>query len=70
MAACLTVGWYGNQFNSIIDWAVNWGISYNLPNETYQQSLRRKIESEMPRSIIQRRFRKDVYEQVENAFQG
>lgn len=65
MAACATVGYYGNQYYSYIDWAVNWGVSYNLPNETYSQTLRRKAEDDLPRSITSRRFRRDVYQKME-----
>uniref|UniRef100_A0A336MVX6 CSON004923 protein n=1 Tax=Culicoides sonorensis TaxID=179676 RepID=A0A336MVX6_CULSO len=67
VACCLTIGMYGNPSYDWISWAINWGIAYNLPNETYSATLRRKAESEMPRSVTQRRFRRDLYNQIEIA---
>lgn len=58
---------YGNPSYDWISWAINWGIAYNLPNETYAATLRRRAEAAMPRSVTQRRFRRDLYHQMEIA---
>jgi len=67
VACCLTVGMYGNPSYTWISWAVNWGLAYDLPNETYSQMLRRKLENEMPESVTKRRFRRDLYHKMEVA---
>lgn len=56
---------YGNPNYQWISWAINWGLGYNLPNETYAATLRRKAESEMSRSLTLRRNRRDLYQQLE-----
>lgn len=58
---------YGNPSYDWISWAINWGLAYNLPNETYAAMLRRKVENDMPRSITMRRNRRDLYHQLETA---
>lgn len=59
----MTVGVYGNPNYQMFSWALNWGIAYNLPNQTltYQQDLM------MPKPMAQRRNRRDLYHKLEVA---
>ncbi|XP_039446524.1 uncharacterized protein LOC120425951 isoform X2 [Culex pipiens pallens] len=63
VAVCMTVGVYGNPNYQMFSWALNWGIAYNLPNQTltYQQDLM------MPKPMAQRRNRRDLYHKLEVA---
>ncbi|EAT44616.1 AAEL004020-PA [Aedes aegypti] len=63
VAACMTVGVYGNPNYQMFSWAMNWGIAYNLPNQTFS------FQSEMmePKPMAQRRHRRDLYQKLEVA---
>lgn len=59
----MTVGMYGNPNYNMFSWAVNWGVAYNLPNETIS------IQQDMmePKPLAQRRNRRDLYQKMEVA---
>lgn len=61
----MTIGVIGNPNVSFLSWALNWGIAYELPNETLSHRERREIE--MPKMIYQRRHRKELYNKMEIA---
>ncbi|XP_055642332.1 uncharacterized protein LOC129779089 isoform X2 [Toxorhynchites rutilus septentrionalis] len=63
VAVCMTVGVIGNPNYNMFSWAVNWGIAYNLPNQTisFQQ------EMQEPKPLAQRRYRRDLYHKLEVA---
>ncbi|XP_062553806.1 uncharacterized protein LOC134219126 [Armigeres subalbatus] len=63
IAACMTIGMYGNPNYNMFSWAVNWGVAYNLPNQTIS------FQSEMreAKSMAQRRHRRDLYQKLEVA---
>ncbi|XP_055547125.1 uncharacterized protein LOC129731286 [Wyeomyia smithii] len=63
VAVCMTVGMYGNPNYNMFSWGVNWGIAYNLPNETIS------IQQDMmePKPMAQRRHRRDLYQKMELA---
>lgn len=64
----MTVGVIGNPNSNFLSHAVNWGIAYNLPNETLSQSaLRHAREVEMPKMIYQRQNRREFYNKIEIA---
>jgi hypothetical protein len=68
----MTVGMYGNPNYQWISYAFNWGIAYNLPNETI--SLKRIVDynankvlmkREVPRQVLQRSNRLEFYSKLE-----
>ncbi|XP_001648277.2 uncharacterized protein LOC5563976 [Aedes aegypti] len=63
VAVCMTIGMYGNPNYQMFSWALNWGIAYNLPNQTIS------FEHEMkePKPMAQRRHRRDLYHKLEVA---
>lgn len=60
---CMTVGFHGNPQFDFISWAVNWGVAYELPNSTWVNHNLNAVE--LPRSIVQRRFRRDFFRNIE-----
>lgn len=64
----MTVGVIGNPNSNFLSHAVNWGIAYNLPNETLSQAAQREERSvEMPKMIYQRQNRRELYHKMEIA---
>ncbi|XP_062564827.1 uncharacterized protein LOC134227405 isoform X2 [Armigeres subalbatus] len=63
MAVCMGIGIYGNPNYNMFSWALNWGVAYNLPNQTisFQDEL---MES---KPVAQRRHRRDLYYKLEVA---
>ncbi|XP_058446009.1 uncharacterized protein LOC131427102 [Malaya genurostris] len=63
VAVCMTVGVYGNPNYNMYSWAVNWGVAYNLPNQTisFHQDMME------PKPMAQRRHRRDLYQKLETA---
>lgn len=68
----MTIGMYGNPNYQFISYAFNWGIAYNLPNETI--SLRKIVDynankvvmkRELPRPVLQRSNRREFYSKLE-----
>lgn len=51
---------------STLSWAMNWGIAYNLPNETIFRRTERDLP-DMPKMIYQRRNRQELYHKMELA---
>lgn len=49
----------------LMTWALNWGLAYNLPNDTWILSQKNGY-AQFPKQIVQRRHRRDLYGQLEN----
>ncbi|XP_031636179.1 uncharacterized protein LOC116349065, partial [Contarinia nasturtii] len=63
VAFCATVGFVGNPNFIYFSWAINWGVAYDLPNDTWILNERnRKV---FPKQIVQRRHRRDLYDRLE-----
>lgn len=63
VAFCATVGFVGNPQYIYFSWAINWGLAYDLPNDTWIINERhRKV---FPKQIVQRRHRRDLYDRLE-----
>lgn len=56
---------YGNPNYQYISWAVNWGLAYELPNETL--SFKQRQKRDMPKAVVQRENRRDLYRRLELA---
>ncbi|XP_052863501.1 uncharacterized protein LOC128270138 [Anopheles cruzii] len=61
VAVCMTIGIYGNPNYQMVSWALNWGIAYNLPNQTISFVQ----EMAEPKPMVQRRNRRDLYQKLE-----
>ncbi|XP_053671766.1 uncharacterized protein LOC128721977 [Anopheles nili] len=61
VAVCMTIGLYGNPNYQFVSWALNWGIAYNLPNQTV--SFQKEMTE--PKPMVQRRYRRDLYQRLE-----
>jgi hypothetical protein len=67
----MTIGMYGNPNYQWISYAFNWGIGYNLPNETI--SIKRIVDAnkngivkrEIPKPVMQRSYRREFYGKLE-----
>uniref|UniRef100_A0A182IJC9 Uncharacterized protein n=2 Tax=Anopheles atroparvus TaxID=41427 RepID=A0A182IJC9_ANOAO len=57
----MTIGLYGNPNFQFVSWALNWGIAYNLPNQTV--SFQKEMTE--PKPMVQRRYRRDLYQKLE-----
>lgn len=64
MAFCATIGMIGNPELDYMSWAWNWGLTYDLPNETWVIEHRHQ---KFPKPLIQRRHRRDLYNRLEIA---
>lgn len=62
----MTVGLIGTPDPSYLTWSVNWGVAYDLPNQTWilNQNNRRPL---MPKPVVLRRQRRDLYGRIETA---
>lgn len=65
VAVCSTVGMYGNPNYQFISWAINWGLAYELPNETL--SFKQRQKRDMPKPVVQRENRRDLFRRLELA---
>lgn len=65
VAFCETLGVFGNPQYIYFSWAINWGIAYELPNETW--ILNQRNRKPMPKPLVQRRHRRDLYNKLEIA---
>lgn len=65
VAFCATFGMIGNPELDYMSWALNWGVAYDLPNQTWIIEHRR--QKVMPKPIAQRRHRRDLYNRLETA---
>lgn len=54
----------GNPSVDYLSWALNWGLAYDLPNETWILEQRQR---KIPKPLVQRRQRRDLYDQLEVA---
>lgn len=64
VAFCATVGFVGNPNFIYFSWAINWGLAYDLPNDTW--IINQKNHHAFPKQIVQRRHRRDLYDRLEN----
>lgn len=64
VAFCATVGMIGNPNVNYLSWALNWGLAYDLPNETWIIEHRHE---KFPKPLVQRRHRRDLYNRLELA---
>lgn len=64
VAFCATVGFVGNPNFIYFSWAINWGLAYDLPNDTW--IINEKNRKVFPKQIVQRRHRRDLYDRLEN----
>lgn len=66
VAFCLTIGFVGNPVYTYFSWSTNWGVAYDLPNETWilgqNQAGRQPV---LPRPVVVRRHRRDLYGRLE-----
>lgn len=65
VAFCATFGMIGNPELDYMSWALNWGVAYDLPNQTWIIEHRR--QKVMSKPIAQRRHRRDLYNRLEAA---
>lgn len=66
VAFCATLGFVGNPSYLYFSWAINWGLTYELPNQTWilnQQNYRRPL----PKPVVLRRQRRELYGRLETA---
>lgn len=54
----------GNPELDYLSWALNWGLAYDLPNETWIIEHRHE---KYPKPLVQRRHRRDLYSRLEIA---
>lgn len=54
----------GNPELDYMSWALNWGLAYDLPNETWVIQHRNE---KYPKPLVQRRHRRDLYNRLEIA---
>lgn len=68
VAICTTIGQIGNPNINFISYALNWGVSYELPNETwviqYAHGFKNKIIDDV-QPLVQRRSRRSFYAEIE-----
>lgn len=64
VAFCATIGMIGNPELDYMSWALNWGLAYDLPNETWIIQHRHE---KYPKPLVQRRHRRDLYNRLEIA---
>lgn len=66
MAYCGTFGYLGDPQYIYVSWALNYGIAYELPNETFiinhEHLMKRK-----PKPEVLRRHRRELYNKLEVA---
>lgn len=65
VAFCETLGFVGNPQFIYFSWAINWGIAYELPNQTW--IINNRNRKPLPKQLIKRRHRRDLYNKLEIA---
>lgn len=65
VAFCATVGFVGNPSYIYFSWAINWGLAYDLPNETW--IINQRNRRPLPKPLVQRRHRRELFEKLEVA---
>lgn len=65
MALCETIGLLGNPQYVYISYSFNWGLAYELPNQTW--ILNNRNQRPLPKQLLQRRHRRDLYNTLELA---
>ncbi|KAG4065114.1 hypothetical protein HA402_007511 [Bradysia odoriphaga] len=66
VAYCGTFGYIGNPNYIYISWALNYGIAYELPNETFVIN-HQHLTKHKPKPEILRRHRRELYNKLEVA---
>lgn len=66
VAFCATLGFVGNPQYIYFSWAINWGVAYELPNQTWILNQRER-KNPMPKPVVQRRHRRELYGRLETA---
>lgn len=64
MATCMTVGVLGQPMPGIFTWGLNWGIAYELPNQTASIDAFKRLRK-LPQPLVARRYRRDLYSKLE-----
>lgn len=64
MATCMTVGVLGQPMPGIFTWGLNWGIAYELPNQTASIEAFKRLKK-VPQPLVARRYRRDLYSKLE-----
>lgn len=69
VAFCASIGYFGNPSIYIISWQFNWGIAYDLPNQTWiiNEQNRMRQRKLLPKQLYQRRHRRELYRKLETA---
>lgn len=69
VAFCSEIGFIGTPSQYVISWQLNWGIAYDLPNDTWiiNERERQKHRRILPKQLYQRRNRRELYRKLENA---
>lgn len=63
----MAVGILGQPDHNLMTFAVNWGVAWDLPNETKQFDIHSWY---FPKSVMQRRHRRDLYQKIETIFEA
>ncbi|KAJ6633545.1 hypothetical protein Bhyg_16194 [Pseudolycoriella hygida] len=66
VAYCGTFGYIGNPNYIYISWALNFGVAYELPNETFVIS-HAHLTKHKPKPEMLRRHRRELYNKLEVA---
>ncbi|XP_055919967.1 uncharacterized protein LOC129951699 [Eupeodes corollae] len=64
---CMTIGVIGNPVLEYMSWAVNWGIAYDLPNQTWVRQHKHGFSNSLDAHNTKVRYRRDLYEGIELA---
>lgn len=67
VAFCATIGFVGNPSFIYFSWAINWGLAYELPNQTWILSNQEFRKPLPPPAVVLRRHRRELYGRLETA---
>ncbi|TDG52200.1 hypothetical protein AWZ03_001481 [Drosophila navojoa] len=66
VAVCITVGIIGNPYYAYNSYGLNWGVAYDLPNNTWVlQSLHGFTRNPSLAPVLRRRTRSAIYQDIE-----
>lgn len=60
----MTIGMIGTPQFSYLSWSINFGVAYDLPNQTWILNNNNK-KPLMPKPVVLRRHRRDLYSRLE-----
>ncbi|KAJ6635899.1 hypothetical protein Bhyg_14485 [Pseudolycoriella hygida] len=66
VAFCATIGYVGNPQFIYFSWSINWGVAYELPNQTWIINHQEEIKAKH-KAQLQRRHRRELYHKIEVA---